>query len=341
MTARPPALSLFAPEPLDNAPRYAGRPGHVESWFLRANDPRRPRAFWLKQTILAPLAGPAVAESWFIWFDGERGATVAQRVTQPLAQATFLDGRLDTRALSVRLGEAGSAAGALDAPEGRVDFELAFRPVDSPVARPLSVLPWKWLRVGPVPRAKALTPSPFLRFEGALRLPGETVAVDGWQGMQGHNWGKEHTFQYAWGQCLFPDDDAMVEGISARLKLGGRVTPWLSTLAVRKGARDYTFNHLVDVWRQEAAIDGDRWTLAMRGPAGEATLRMDASAQPMVCLGYDNPDGVTAFCFNSKLAAVELTVRPSDGASFTLKSAHGGALEFLRREQDPRFSRVV
>lgn len=333
--------SVFGQEPLDNVMRYQGAPGHIESWFLRANDPSRPRAFWLKQTILAPLTGPAVAESWFIWFDGERNRTVAQRVTQPFTDATFGDVDVVTRAMTVHLGEAGHARGAVEAPEGRVRFDVSFRPEASPCARPLSMLPWKLLRTGPFPKSKLLTPFPFLRFSGSLELPGETVNVDGWQGMQGHNWGKEHTFEYAWGQCLFPADDAMLEGFTARVRVAGRTTPRLSALVVQKGARTFRFNRIFDAWRQQATVDNDRWTLAVRGDDGEATLSMDASKQPMVCLGYDNPDGEHSYCFNSKLAAVEVTVRPSDGASFTLKSAHGGALEFLRRQPDPRFSRVV
>ncbi len=34
--------------------------------------------------------------------------------------------------------------------------------------------------------------------------------------MQGHNWGREHAFEYAWGQCLFPATElapeSMLEG---------------------------------------------------------------------------------------------------------------------------------
>jgi hypothetical protein len=70
----------FLREPPPNACRYAGpreataplpARGHVESYFLRANDPARPRALWLKATILAPLQGEPVAETWLI-ADGER-----------------------------------------------------------------------------------------------------------------------------------------------------------------------------------------------------------------------------------------------------------------------------
>lgn len=341
MTARPRLPALFAPEPSDNALRYAGAPGHVESYFLRANDPERPRAFWLKQCILAPLDGPALAESWFIWFDGERNRTIAQRHQEPLTAARFSGDDLVTRSMSFRLGADGFAKGQVEAPEGAARFDLTWKKSPSPAARPLSIFPWKVLRAGPFPKAKPLTPFPFLRFSGALELPGETVRLEDWAGMQGHNWGTEHTFEYAWGQCVFPEADAMLEGFSARVKVGGRLTPRLSALVVHRGARTFRFDTIFDGWRQRATVDDDRWTLALRSDDGEAVLSMDAKRQPMVCLGYDNPDGERTYCFNSKLAATELTVRPSDGASFTLSSKHGGALEFLRRQPDPRFGRVV
>ena len=57
------------PELAPNVLRYAGRPGHVESYFLRANDPDRPRAIWLKVTVFAPLHGEAQVESWLVYFD--------------------------------------------------------------------------------------------------------------------------------------------------------------------------------------------------------------------------------------------------------------------------------
>ena len=331
--------SLFTKEPADNALRFHGQSGHVESYFLRANDPNRPRAFWLKQCVLAPLSGPALAESWFIWFDGEQRRTIAQRVQQPFSEVSFSGDDVNSKAITLDLR--GKACGSLDAPEGTARFDVSWKPVDSPMAAPLSILPWKLLRAGPFPKSKLLTPSPALNFSGSLTLPGETVNVDGWLGMQGHNWGVEHTFEYAWGQCVFPEADAMLEGFSARVKVGGRTTPRLSGLVVRRGARSYRFDRIFDGWRQRATVDDDRWTLSLRSDDGDVTLAMDARNQPMVCLGYDNPNGERSYCFNSKLAAVEATVRPSDGASFTLKSAHGGALEFLRRQADPRFTRVV
>jgi hypothetical protein len=338
--------SLFSSEAPNNALRFAGFPGHVESYFVRANHPSRPLALWLKATVLAPLTGPAVAEAWFIFFDGEQRTTFAHRQTQPFAEATFSGAgapALDVKAagLALTLGSPGAAQGTFTAPHGTASLDLRWHANASPIARPLSIFPWKLLRTGPFPKSKLLTPFPSLRFSGRVVLPAGAVELSDWHGMQGHNWGKEHAFEYAWGQCLFPADDVMVEGFTGRVKVAGRTTPRLSALVVRRGARTFRFDTLFDVWRQQALVGADTWALTLRSGDGEATLAMDASGRPMVCLGYGNPDGQQAYCFNSKLAKVTLTVRPADDASFTCVSDHGGALEFLRREPDPRFPNVV
>lgn len=338
--------SLFAAEAPDNALRYAQRPGHVESYFLRANHPTRPLALWLKATILAPLDALAVAEAWFVFFDGERGTTFAHRRTEPYSSASFAgagDLGLDVRAagLTLSLGAQGTAKGDFNAPHGTASIDVAWREGASPIARPLSIYPWRLLRSGPFPKSKLLTPCPSLRFSGRVLLPDGEVTLTDWAGMQGHNWGREHAFEYAWGQCLFPEDDVMVEGFSGRVRVAGRTTPRMSALVVRRGARTWAFDAIFDVWRQQAEVTLDRWVLRLRGRDGEARLEMDAAGRPMVCLGYGNPDGETSYCFNTKLAKARLEVRPADGAAFVCESRHGAALELLRREPDSRFPHVV
>ena len=82
--------------------RYArDRGGHVESYFLKANDPRAPRAIWIKTTIYASARAPsgephALAEAWAIAFDGDRGH-IAVKSSIPFDRARFgarLNGRL-------------------------------------------------------------------------------------------------------------------------------------------------------------------------------------------------------------------------------------------------------
>lgn len=339
-----------------NAPRFGGSPGHVESYFLRANDPARPRALWLKATILAPLDGPAVAEIWLIWFDGEANRSFACKQTLPfdseMFRATSTGAELHIGAYELSVGEAGVGKGRIRSAQGAASFDLRWARAEAAVGAPLSIFPWRFLREGPFPKSKLLTPEPWLAFSGSVTVPTlgsaegarETVPLDGWVGMQGHNWGKEHAFEYAWGQCLFPaapgEPAAMVEGFTGRVRIGGRTSPRISAAVVRRGEREYRFDRVFDFWRQEAQLTSTRWTLRLRGPDAELRLRMDATTRPFACLGYESPDHSLAYCFNSKLAEVLLEVQPRDEAPFTCRSAHGGALELLRREPDARLTVV-
>jgi hypothetical protein len=306
-----------------NALRYTGKPGHAESWFIRANDPDSPRAVWLKITILAPVNGPAVAESWFIFFDGKE--TFAHKDTVPLSAATFDPPTVG--GLTFELGAPGAARGTV----GPYSVSLQW-PQSSVEA--LSLFPYRVMYTAPLPKQKLLTPCPELELSGEVKLPGKTIRVHRWRGAQGHNWGREHTFEYAWGQCLF-DDGTLAEGYSGRVRMGGRLLPRMSALVVRHRGRELRFDRTFDFLRQEATVGPRRWTVRLKGKDGEARLRMDALDRPMACLGYRNPGGELSYCFNTKIAEALLEVDPKDGPSFRCKSAFGGGLELLRHEPDP------
>ncbi|MSQ83432.1 MAG: hypothetical protein EXR77_11185 [Myxococcales bacterium] len=68
--------------------------------------------------------------------------------------------------------------------------------------------------------------------------------------------------EYAWGQCLF--DGAMVEALTGRIRVAGRLTPPISALVVRTAEREWRFDALLDLWRQDAVIGERVWTLQMR-----------------------------------------------------------------------------
>jgi hypothetical protein len=342
------ALLPFGPETPANAVRYANAPGHVESWFLRANDPQSKRALWLKLTLFAPFEGAAVAETWFIWFDGEKNVSLAHRSTHPLG-----DAHIDTTPTGLHasvggwayeLGPVGAASASITAQGTPIRFTLGWSEEPGAWSQFLSLARHRAMREGPVPRFKLNTPHPALRFSGEVTVGSETFKISDWLGSQGHNWGNEHAVEYAWGQCLFPAadgaPDTFVEAGAGRMKIGGRVTPRIASMVVRRGAREFHFDRVRDLTHHDSNSSRDRWALRIWGPEGEARLRLDAGGRPMVCLGYPNPPGHLSYCFNSKLAEALLEVKPLRGAPFTCKSAHGAALEFLRSEPDPNFTVV-
>lgn len=329
-----------------NSPRFRAGTPSVESWFMRANDPASPRAVWIKATVLIRTDGTAVAEAWASFFDGDR--TVAARETIPLSAADISerggDLHADIAQTSVELtDDFGSIVGVLDG--GRLAWDLKLQRLPGFLGAPLSLLPTPRLIDAPVPKNKLLTPFPVALFSGTVTWAGEVWEVSSWPGMQGHNWGAAHSPEYAWGQCIFNDAQgrpfAMAEGASGRVVLGPVTTPLLSMLAIRRDGREFRFDKLVDLWRQDPAIKFPTWRLRMRGGAGRAEIVMRANADRMVCLGYDNPDGRRSFCLNSKTAEVTLRVRPTHGDPFECHSEFGGALEFLQQTGAPEVQPVV
>jgi hypothetical protein len=73
--------------------------GLYESYFLRANHPEKPLAFWLRYTVFCPRGRPqdAQGELWAIWFDGEAQRIVAVKESRPIAECRFSTERLDAR----------------------------------------------------------------------------------------------------------------------------------------------------------------------------------------------------------------------------------------------------
>ncbi len=326
--------------------------GHVESYFLRANHPSKRLAIWLKATLFHEQQNETRADVWCTFFDGESATPRiwAQKVSVPYAKALFSrPNNLEVGPAKFSFEEGGVCSGELpgndDSARGPCSWRFTLALEHSSLAKPSCILPHTALLSAPLPKFKLVTPMPLLRIQGSIDVFGETFELNHWRGMQGHNWGSEHSFEYAWGQAHFSDRDAddniicSVEAFSAKLRLLGRVTPFLSALVVRHGGLEYRFDKLVDLWRQKPQVDHDAlsWTLRMRGSDGEAQLKMQARPEEMVCLGYPNPGGRLSYCMNSKLAKVELRVNPDTGTGFAYTTDHGGAFELLRDTPDSRF----
>lgn len=328
-----------------NRPRFRLGTDHVESWFIRANDPMSPRALWLKATILLRRNGDAKAQAWAVVFDGDR--TQALCLDVPWEDASFVEtsvaGQCEISAgpaamsLGVRDGRSRGSVPDASGTEQGIAWDLAFERADGSVGEPLALIP-ALLREAPFVKNKLFTPFPVATFSGSLRWSGGEWDLGGWRGMQGHNWGSAHSREYAWGHCIFEDTSsgasdqpelAVMEATSGRLSLGPVTTPLLSMLVIRRAEREYRFDRVIDVWKQRPDIAFPRWTLTMSGPDGIATLESTGDPARMVCLAYQNPARPTSYCLNSKTAEVTVRVTPNNGAAFELASDHGGALEFL------------
>jgi hypothetical protein len=304
--------------------------GHYESFYLRANHPERPLAFWLRYTVFAPAGRPddALGELWAVWFDGETGRHTVGKVEVPLC-----DCRFPTDAFDVRVAGAELDASHLRGQSGEVSWDLTYTG-DQP---PLYLLPGRMYRRG-FPKAKSLVSRPLASFSGTVTVAGQTVAIERWVGSQNHNWGSRHTDRYAFGQVAGFDDapDSFLEVATARNKIGPLWIPPVTVLVLRHAGQEYALTALSTGIRAKATVAPAAWTFASQSPTAEVTGRIVASPESFVLLDYPNPPGGTKFCLNTKLASAEVTLTDrTTGQRTMLHSRHSALFEVLD-DIDPR-----
>lgn len=313
-----------------NATRFdpdSGR-GHVESHFLKLNDGQGRRALWLKATILRKLGEPALAEAWAVAFDRELGHVAAKQVV-PWASASFSREALAIRVADVTL-EPARTQGVVAANSARIEWSLAFAG-DVP---PFAPLPQR-LYADQTGNSKIVSPHPDLRFSGHYCVGDRLVDVDGWRGMQGHNWGRRHTHLYGWVHCNVWDDagDLVVEGITARVKLGPLLSPPITLVIAAHAGERHHFTLPGSLLRARGRIAPRSWQFR----AANATARIEGSfsgdTEDFVGLHYENPDGAMTYCLNSKIARghvrLEVAGRPALEAH-----TQAAALEIGTRDPD-------
>jgi len=310
------------------AARANGGHGHLESWFLKANDPRGHRAVWLKWTIWAGgrrarttwgqrAPASAVAEAWAVAFGTARGGNVATKTTVPFEAARFsregIDATIDGCTLTRE-----SARGRVESGGRTIAYDLRIEPIGAPLVH----YPARWMYERPLPKQKILSPVPDARVSGSVEVDGERWQLDAWPGMIGHNWGTQHTESYAWGHCNAWDDgdDVVLEGFSGRARMGGVLMPTATMISVVHHGTVYRLTDLRSVTRNQGSISPRRWRFRARSRRIDVAGELWADTEDFVGLFYPNPDGTICHCLNSKLAHAEVTLRVEGRPPRTLRS---------------------
>jgi hypothetical protein len=302
--------------------------GHVESWFWKLNDADGRRALWLKATILARPGAEPVAEGWAIAFDRETGHVAAKEVV-PFASAGFSRDALDVRVAGARF-EPGKTRGRLCAKGHEIEWDLAF----GGSAAPIVPLPRR-LYADATGNSKLVTPHPDVAFSGSYAVDGRRVEVDGWRGMQGHNWGRRHVHAYAWVHAnVWPGAEGLVfEGITARVALGPLLSPPVSLLCVEHAGERHAFGLPASLWRARGRIGARDWRVRASNGRARVDAHFEAATADFVGLHYENPDGAMTYCLNSKIAQGRLRLEV-EGRAPVEAETRAAALEIGTRDAD-------
>jgi hypothetical protein len=313
--------------------RPGQREGHYESYYLRANDSRGPRAFWIRYTIFSPRGRPedAIGELWAIAFDAERGH-VAVKSETPFAACRFERDRFDVDIAGSALDGA-SLRGSAESSGKRIAWDLRYSGSEKPL---LFMEPARYAAA--FPAAKSVVSLPLAQFTGTLNVDGQRWTIDGWRGSQNHNWGARHTDRYAFGQVAGFDDapNTFLEVAAARVRIGPLLTPTLTPMVLRHEGRDHAVTSISQALLARSTRRAFDWRFAASTKDLHIDGRIHADASAFVGLRYYNPPGGEKICMNTKIAACELKLTHRGGREEVLHSRHGALLELLADDGDPR-----
>jgi len=325
-------LDAFAQQ-VNDTRYYNQATGHYESFFLRANHPTRPQAFWIRYTIFSPNNRPqdALGELWAIYFNGETNHHIAVKQEVPFKQCTF-----SSTAFFVEIDRAQLKPGELHGVASAKDRSLAWDLTFDGNAKPLLLLPFK-LYETKLPAAKSLVSAPMATFNGSLTVNGETVEVVDWVGSQNHNWGSKHTDLYAWGQVAGFDShpQSLLEVATARLKIGPLWTPYMTLVVLRHEGKEFALNSLFQSLRAKGSFEYFSWDFKSETKEIGLEGSISAPQEAFVGLNYYNPPGGNKYCLNTNIASCQLILKDRrTGKEEILVTSSRAAFEILTDDRN-------
>jgi hypothetical protein len=276
--------------------------GEYESWFVSARDPASPRALWIRHTRHRPRHGPETAALWCTIVDSDLG----QRPV--VIKQVF--GAFPADAVAGPAGFQGQASMGDQAAR----WDLAVTGGQPPL---LPLRPAVLYRA-PLPRTKLVATVPDGLVTGTVEVDGRDVAVSGWRGTVGHNWGSEHADSWVWLHAAGFDaaPEGWLELVLARIRIGGTRLPWTAMGALSLGGERIPLGGL----GRRPAVDAgpDHLTASVPSPRARIQLAVTTAADTTAAgttaagttarVGYDDPAGGTRIVSHAAISAVRLTL---------------------------------
>jgi hypothetical protein len=300
------------------------QPPYYESRFIRANNPDRAQALWLRSTLLLPTAGAPVADTWVMLFDPDGAGNRALKRPYPIDRCDY---RYDT--WTARIGETTiddhAACGTVTG-DRSARWDLRITPGDE---SPVKLLTDRGYRAK-FPTAKTMVRHPLARFDGTVELDDVGFQVEGWTGSVNHNWGRRHTPAYAFGQvCSFDDaPDSSLEIVTAHAGFGPISLPAATLFVLRHDGREVAVRSVLATRRTRGEYRPFSWTFG--GRVDDVTLDGEITADPhdVIGLTYTDTGGDSKYCYNSALATCRIRLS-GNGMTGELAATRRAMFEIL------------
>ena len=129
----------------------------------------------------------------------------------------------------------------------------------------------------PLPRTKLVATVPDGLVTGTVEVDGRKVAVSGWRGTVGRNWGSEHADSWVWlhAACFGDAPQAWLDLVLARIRVGPARSPWTAM-----GALSLTGDRIVlGGLGRRTAVDARPDGLTADVPSSHGRLRLSVTAR--------------------------------------------------------------
>jgi hypothetical protein len=304
--------------------------GHYESFYMRAVHPERPLGVWIRYTVHKRPDDRPQGSLWFTLFDAEGGRPRASKVT--LAPHETHAGDTDYVVLGDSRFGPGRVTGRAATEQCDASWDLGFTSDEEPFRH----LPRDWMYRAAIPRTKPLSPHPLAMWTGRVTVDGREIAIDGWPGMVGHNWGAQHAERWIWthGVAFDGHPRTWLDGALGRIKLGPATTPWIANACLSIDGERHRLGGPGRVRATEVRETPTRCDFTLPGKGIVVRGSVHAPTERFVGWVYADPDGPEHNTVNSSIATMELTVDRPGRAPLELRTGHGAAYELGMRERD-------
>src|SRR5437763_1097908 len=262
-----------------------------ESWYLKASHPTEPLGIWIRYTT---HERPGEAEKGSLWCTLFGPEPRAAKVT-PGPEALARGG-----GAFIRIGDSTFAEGRVTGAALEARWDLSFESREPELRH----LPKSWMYTARIPRTKLVSPYPAPPFSGNVTFGDRTVALDGWPGMVGHNWGSEHAERWIWlnGSSFGGEgDDTWLDVAIGRIKVGPWTTPWVANGVVSLRGERIPVGGL-----GKRGTKGDEHTDHCRFTFPGVEGEVSAPRERFVGWVYADPDGSEHNVVNCSIASMSI-----------------------------------
>lgn len=309
----------------------AEKAAHYESFYLKLVAPGGGRGAWIRHTVHKRPGEAATCALWFVLFDAEAGGP---RATKRQFGAEQLDAPEHSyvRVADATLGE-GRATGSVRTEALEAKWDLTF----ADPHQPFHHLPREFLYSAPLPKTKLLSPYPNASFDGTLEVGGEEIAVEGWRGMVGHNWGSEHAERWVWVQGAGfdgRDPGDYFDMAAGRIKIAGLTTPWVGNAMLMLDGTAHRLGGFERIRSTEVEAGPGEARFQLNGKGVKLSGRVGAERKDFVAWIYADPIGPEHNTLNCSISDLELDVEIDGAPAERLTIRGGAAYELGTRELD-------